>query len=337
MTFRILLVKDRRPGHFRKAEGIAKAIARHRPVAIDEITVDPPRLPGGLLQRLPFSARAARILLPLIWRIRPERMRRPDLIISSGSETLVPNVLLAAYFGCRNIFSGSIRRIPPTRFSAIVHTHPAARTRARHIVVLLPSSVDPDVLALPQSFDQPAGRTIALLVGGPARGFQFTAADWDALQRVILDTARSGIAWWVTSSRRTPDATADALKALVEAHPKNISFLDFRHSQPGSSDPLFNADAILVTADSDTMIAEAVAARRPVVLLTPSIAAAPQPNTRVLIDEGQVTDLSMSEATPERLLAAIRASKPLSYNALERLYEELLSTGLLNEPSLSNP
>lgn len=325
MPYRILILKDRKPGHFRKSQGITKAIARHRDVSVEEITLERGRLAGSLLRRLPNTARLPSLLS--LWGLRTGAITPPDLVVSAGGDTLIPNLLLARRFRCRNIFSGSPRGAEAEDFSAIVHTHADAAGRPRHVVVLMPSVIDPDALAAPLAFGPLAGRTLALLLGGPGGGFRYSEGDWTGLLALVKAAAGRGARWRVASSRRTPDRVADAFAALDRETP-GIAFLDYRTAGAGTSDDLFNADGLIVTADSNTMLAEAVAARRPAVALGPVDAGEPHPSARPLLEAGHIVLLPMS-ADATRLEEALRAARPIEYNPLDRLYSELARIGAL--------
>jgi mitochondrial fission protein ELM1 len=329
MPYRILLIKDRRPGHFRKAEGIAKAVAREWPVDIEEITIAAPRfIPPRLLRQALNWPRTDRSMFRL-FHVAPQRLQRPDLIISAGGETLALNVALARHFKCKNVFSGSIRSVSPNLFSAVIHTDPQAKLPSNHLVLLLPSTIDPDALRAPREFSDLDSRLVALLVGGPSTSCRYTHADWIALRRLVAAGAEAGVNWQIATSRRTPAVVADMFVKLATSKPQKISFIDYRRGKPGSADALFNADAILVTADSNTMIAEAVAARRPVVILASSAVSRPQPSARALIDQKHAVLMRISEATTGNLTAAIQATRPIEYNPLSRIASELQRLGVV--------
>jgi mitochondrial fission protein ELM1 len=330
---RILLLKDRRPGHYRKSEGVAAAIGRRLPIDVSEIAIRarlglPTRVQRALLR----TRRAAPLLLSAVWNIDFQTVSPPDLIVSAGSDTLVPNALLAARFGCRNIFIGDIRGIAPELFSAVLSARPEFAGRDRHLIVLSPSGVDPDALRPPlpiASTDSVDGRTLALLVGGPAPGYQFGTADWEALGPLLREATKAGARFFVTSSRRTPDRIADHLALLAKALPGVVEFIDYRTARPGSIDPLFNADAILVTEDSNTMISEAVAARRPVVVLRPETLKTDMSSLRRLRDEQRVAVLPMRQATLENVVQQIRATRPFEENPMDELYDLLVRTNII--------
>jgi mitochondrial fission protein ELM1 len=333
VPYRILLLKDRRPGHYRKSDGVATAIARHIPISVADIAVRAPfGLPARLQRKILEFDRLGPALLRLVWGIRPESIAPPDLIISTGADTLAPNALLARHFGCRNVFVGTIRDASPKNFSAVLSARPELSGRARHFIVLSPSGVDPDTLRTPTpvaASDRLRSRTLALLIGGPAPGYAFSDADWDNVKPLLQAGSDAGVNWFVTTSRRTPDAVADRLAAAAASLPGIVQFIDYRQASAGSIDPLFNTDAILVTEDSNTMISEAVAARRPVVVLRPERLAAEMSSLGLLRNEARVGIVPMREATIGRVVEAAVTCRPLEENPMETLYRLLSQAGIV--------
>jgi mitochondrial fission protein ELM1 len=333
VPYHILLLKDHRPGHYRKSDGVAKAIARHIPVSVADIAVRARLGVPTRLQRKALSLeRFGPALLRLVWGIRQASITPPDLIISTGADTLAPNALLARHFGCRNIFIGTIRDISPESFSAVLSARPEFLGRERHFIVLSPSGVDPDALGEAAPIGSPErlwGRTLALLVGGPAPGYSFSDGDWEVVKSLLQAGLEAGAHWFVTTSRRTPDAVADRLAMTAAALSGKVQFIDYRQAKAGSIDPLFNADAILVTEDSNTMISEAVAARRPVVVLRPERLASEMSSLGLLRDQRRVGVVPMREATIERVVEAVLSCRPLEENPMETLYRLLSREGIL--------
>jgi mitochondrial fission protein ELM1 len=173
------------------------------------------------------------------------------------------------------------------------------------------------------------GRTLALLVGGPTTNHAFTDADWNALHSLLRDGAAAGVRWQVTSSRRTPDAVADRLAETSAALSSKVEFIDYRLANPGSIDPLFNADAILVTEDSNTMISEAVAARRPVIVLRPERVEEEMSSLKLLNEEGRLGIVPLGAATLDRVTAEISAVQPLERNPMDVLYDCLSEAAIV--------
>lgn len=339
--FRILILKDRRAGHFRKSEGVARAIARRNAIELEYLPISTPlQVPGRLVSKLALSGVRPPRLLRWIWRIHVDQVTRPDLIISAGAETLAPNVLLMRHFRCRNLFIGSTRRIAPENFSAVLHENPDKGHLSRHIVLLSPSAVDPDACKRPlpiYSASSLTGRTAALLVGGPAPGYRFSTEDWQAVARLIEETAALGLKWIVSSSRRTPSRIASRLRSVAEALPGSVSFIDYGTNASGSADPAFNADVMLVTQDSNTMIAEAIASRRPVIVLSPNHTQRVENSLAALLKDKRAALIPMVASAPDCFVEAIQSIRPLEYNPLDVLYKRLETAGVIPSDLTGTP
>ena len=107
---------------------------------------------------------------------------------------------------------------------------------------------------------------IAILVGGPTVPFAFDARVAERLCRLAAEIARAGGTPYVTTSRRTPRAVVEALRAGLPAAAQLFEWT------PGSADNpylalLGLADGFIVTGDSVSMMAEVVRARKPLAIL----------------------------------------------------------------------
>jgi uncharacterized protein len=261
----ILILKDLRPGHYNQSEGIAKALGRLYEVNVERISVPekgllPQRSLRWLLARK-WLPQFAQELLNLSYRMRPSKA--PDLIVSAGGATMVPNVLLARRFGCPNLYSGQIRNIAASEYSLFLNQRPSFKKYQNCIVVLKPSPVDlREIEPMP---DCPVSYC-ALLVGGPTSKHRFTKDEWDQLVRWIeTDKPRN---WVITTSRRTPADWLADLNSLARQKPDRITLFDYTKTGPGDAINIaFGADAVFVTCDSDSMISESIACRKPVVSL----------------------------------------------------------------------
>src|SRR5262245_25208790 len=94
--FKVLLISDGRPGHFRLSEGVAAALARLRPVEERRLQVRrrrllPPRVLEGLLK----SGLPAGQILQVGYGVDPRRLPKSDVVVSAGGDTLAANVAAA--------------------------------------------------------------------------------------------------------------------------------------------------------------------------------------------------------------------------------------------------
>jgi hypothetical protein len=96
--------------------------------------------------------------------------RAPNLIISTGGDTIASNAILAQQFKCKNVFVGSLRGVSSGLFSAVLHVNPALADQFQHWIGLKPAPIDPD---RPFSSDGLPNRYAALLLGGPTKAEPF--------------------------------------------------------------------------------------------------------------------------------------------------------------------
>jgi hypothetical protein len=134
--------------------------------------------------------------------------------------------------------------------STLTSPHPFSPAR----LAAARAAPDPRIAALP------APRA-AIILGGPAGGHRFTAADAGRLADAAAGIAAAGYSVMATPSRRTPPELVAALRARLAGAPGFV--WDGQGANPYEQ-MLAHADAILVTADSVNMIGEATATGAPV-------------------------------------------------------------------------
>lgn len=291
---RILIPSDGKPGHYKKAEAIARGIAACRPADIALFDV---RLRVAFFHDvLRLHLRGHRTLpgprwLSMFYSLSAELPERPDLIISSGGKTAFINAWLAQHYGCPNAFIGDTRGIHNSYFTRIVVHHAAQGSDPRFVPSLIPTEITPELLARAAAA-YTAGRELdfrrrrhwTLLLGGDSGGYRYRAADWEALGAALRTlAARHGIRWLITTSRRTnPDA--DRVLQSDELRPC-IDELQIYRTDPRR---IYNAllgcgEVIFCSEDSGTMLTEAASAGRPLFAIRPRVARA-TPALRELLE-----------------------------------------------------
>lgn len=267
---RILVLSDGRPGHFNLSEGIALAVGRLRPVEVVRLGVRRGRWPGPVLAAATNLGLPPGAVLQRVYGLDPATLPAADVVVSAGAETLAANVAAARLLGIPNIFYGSLRQFRPADFALALTSYAHHVRHARQAAALKPAAFDPDTLAPGPRDDRL--RTLGLVVGGTAGGFDYRLEDWQRLVALVSEIARRGSASFVMSnSRRTPAEASDLFAGLAAARPDVIArFIDVRQTSPAPlSSLLAEAEAVLVTADSSSMVSEAIWARRPVLALMP--------------------------------------------------------------------
>ena len=326
----VLLISDDRPGHYHLSEGVVAAISRLRPVKVVRLAVQRRGwIPTRTLAQLMGAGVPAGTMLRAGYGIDPKTLPDADLIVSAGGETLVPNAAIARLKNATNIFCGSLRRLPPEAFSLVVSSYAKHADIPRHIVALKPSGFDPGKLKTAR-IANPSGRQMpprlaGALIGGNSGLFRYQQADWqDLLHFLQASFAAHGTRWLVSTSRRSPNGVADDLAAMACRPDSPIAeFIDFRTAGPGTLTRVFEqAEVILCTEDSSTMISEAVCACLPVVGVAPrhhSFEDKERGYRDYMRDNGWSRSLLLAELTPERFVAELGNIRPLQENHLDRL------------------
>lgn len=332
---RILILSDGRPGHTNLSEGIAAALGRHRAVEITRLEVDRGKWPGPVAALLTRSTFTPQGILKIVYGLEPSDLPPADIIISAGGETLAANICAARILDAQNIFYGSLRQYRAADFTLVLTSFARQAKRAPNIVqALKPSALDPDTLPTGPA-DAPAGM-LGLLVGGPTSGVVYRAADWQALTRLVRETtAAFGIRWIASNSRRTPPEMSAALRELVTAEDTPIAELLDVDGPAAQSLPelLAKVSGIVCTADSSSMISEAIWARKPVVAVEPAkftLTHNEQDYRNWLAHNGWATSMPIAGLTPQKLAAAIAELQPNQRNPLDDLADLLQA----NLPSL---
>jgi len=324
---RVLLLTDGRPGHYHLAEGVTAAVARLRPVIVERLEVHRPRwMPGRVLSGLLNAGVSPALLLQHVYGVRPASMPASDLVVSAGGDTLAANICAARLLGARNIFYGSLRRFRPEDFALVLTSYARNAARPNSAMTLKPSKLDADALGpAPKLAPGQAPRLAGLLIGGNAGGFTYMVSDWERLLALIGELHRAhGTRWIVSNSPRTDERVSDRLaQVAADAAGPIAEFIDVRRAGAGTLAGLFaRAEAIVVTADSSSMVSEAVWSRRPTVALMPGhgrLTADEQSYRDHLEREGWCRTLALDTATSEKLMTALTAIRPLSVNPLDHL------------------
>jgi mitochondrial fission protein ELM1 len=263
---RVWVLRDDRPGNATQALGLAEALAW--PYEVKSLRCRPAaalhnRLLGASLAGIDRDASAA---LEPPW---------PDLVIAAGRRTApVAEWIRAQSHGrARIVALGRKAGDDAERFDRVVtpgyarlfaHPHRIETNAPLHRVTA-------DALA--KAHEEWADRLgeapsprIAVLVGGTSGQYRLGVREAEQLGTACADLARAcGGSLFATTSRRLDRAASEAFCAAIGA-------IQFLHcwSPDDPSNPylglLAHADAFVITADSESMIAEATSLGRPVAI-----------------------------------------------------------------------
>ena len=198
-----------------------------------------------------------------------------DLILSTGGKTSFANAWLARLKNVPNVFTGSLRRLSPGSFSAVLTLEPTDKAPSHLVLQLPPSALDEQELEIQAAQfrkrvglgEQPCW---CILTGGNGAGYRYREQDWRALAKLMKRLAGlHGIRWLLVSSRRTG---TEAELLLAEGLDEELLAAQCWY---GKGDVysveawLGTAEKVFVTEDSMTMLTEAICTRRPVFSLRP--------------------------------------------------------------------
>jgi mitochondrial fission protein ELM1 len=130
--------------------------------------------------------------------------------------------------------------------------------------------VNPEALETAHKhFDKPLGnlssKKVAVLLGGKTRHYEMTPSTMEMYGTQLRSIAkRQPVGYMVTASRRTDEKCFEAFKRGLGSAPRFIWDGTGENPYMGF---LAHADIIIVTADSVSMISEAVSTGKPVYLL----------------------------------------------------------------------
>jgi mitochondrial fission protein ELM1 len=310
---KLLLLRDKKPGHYHQVEGIAHALELAGPVSVSRIDVRPKWFAHDDVRKFVarhFAGGDPGVWLRRLYGIGREDIGSPDLVIASGRPTILAAIYIARMTGAKFVYSGRATGYPYDDIALMLVAFPRHDGEFKQVYAPIPCLVDwrnfppAGSLATREDVD---GKVFSLFIGGPSFSHDFDEVEWNRILGLIGDLhAEHGVRWWVSTSRRTPDALGDRLANLLRAGVIE-TFVDYRKAGAGSAGALYGADAIIVTEDSLTMISEALAARRRVLALKPAKVKMSLNDEMVagLIGEGSLAVLPISSLTSERFISRL--------------------------------
>lgn len=277
-VLRVWLLSDGANGHVSQSQGIVDALAEVYQV---ELTLVPLKVVSQ------FWKRIGRFLLS--WIFLPKsclhaaykvdlpdnnsNSSSPDLIVSSGANTLLASALLAQYYAVANVYSGRLRGYPARCFSVIFTVVPENGLLNNCVLPLPPvpeaiySVASKPVPSLPSldSADQENMPLLAVLIGGDGAGCHYQATDWTFFCEFLQEVCRrEGFKLLITTSRRTGVNAEAILKNSIAADLIEEAVWWSETPRSVIRNFLSRAAAVVVTEDSLTMVAESIYSRHPV-------------------------------------------------------------------------
>jgi len=277
---RVWVLLDHKPGHTTQSLGLVKALGW--PYEIKTIDFSP------------LNLATDRLVHPML--IDPGGKRRdalrapwPDVVVSTGWRTVPLTRWIAEQSGgaTRTVQMGRKGGDVAQHYDAVVTcSHLRLPTNPHRIETLAPlSRVNADALAeaaarFPDLFGSAPHPWIVLLVGGTSRHHRIDTAMARRMGEEVGSFAReAGGTVFAVTSRRTGAEVEAALEAGLGSTGRMC-----RWANVGNDNPylgyLAGADAVVVTGDSESMLAEASASGKPVYIY-PAVKRASSPAARL--------------------------------------------------------
>lgn len=271
----IWVLYDGKAGHLSQSHGLAERLASRMGAQV-KIVKARPRL--GVLRILAVWLCRQGLVLPRallsLYRCRLPS-GAPALVVSFGGKVVPLNLALASLYNCDNILIGNRYQVPEKHFSVLVNARD--EDIPHQVVTRVPFSstakgLTPDDMERLARLQRSPRPLWLMLLGGEGSGFTYSDEDWKRLKQAMIALAeQQGIRWLVSSSRRTP-SEGEALLADAQLQEYCQDTISFKDNGPGIGVFLQAAERVFVTADSLSMVTEAVAnsAAVPVVGLLPA-------------------------------------------------------------------
>ncbi len=244
----------------------------------------------GLCDRLGFAFTEKRIGLRAPWRWLPGHLCPcplrglaaegdalappwPDLLISCGRRSTAAAIAIRRASGGRTLTVHLQHpRTPPGRFDLVI-AHPHDGIAGANVILtettihrVTPEKLDAAAAQFGPLYADLARPRLAVLLGGRTRRGGFSPGDITRFVAILAAFRAQGHAVMITPSRRTEPALREALAARFANDPQ-ITLWDGTGDNPYFG-MLALADRIVVTADSTSMVSEALSTGKPVDLFS---------------------------------------------------------------------
>jgi len=338
MNMMVCVIDDGRPGHVNQTLGILRmldlpeeAIHTVRVAVRRKYLKRPIVLTLGLFRRLP------RRLLALAfigyYGQHPPVLASGSLILSTGGDTLVANILLARIYGLNNVFTGKRYQVTTSNVTLLV-TGEGSPIPGR--VIVLPFAPVYPKAGAPLNVARETGtRLCAVLVGGESQEFHYAEADYRTLAQALNRICeRQHMRLLITTSRRTGGAGESVLRTTLD--PRHIAEATWYGEAPlpVATSYCEASDLIVVTEDSGTMLTEALAFAKPLISVRPEKTAT-TPFFADFLDRvvGQGLHRCPISGVAELDISTLSPARPVDNSELVASIQQLLARGESENPS----
>ena len=265
----VLILRDGKPGHETKPDGFVRYLRQQADVQVAEANI---RLPLAALMR-PLLTLVINHLPTLLWRRAVLFLYglslddvKPDLVLAAGGKSSFALAACQATENVTGVLLGSARRLRPDRLGWVFAAD-ADESWDRCVQVPLPPSAHGAVSRVVKNEVRTRlglaahQNVLAVLIGGDGAGCEYTLADWQHLAQLIRGFAEDeSHSVLLSTSRRTGLEAEKSLQKLIPPHCLRQAVWFNHLEERCMADYLAASDAVLVSVDSVSMIAEACSA-----------------------------------------------------------------------------
>lgn len=287
---RVLILSDGKAGHVKQSQALANMVRDlgfETEIRTAEVRFRTRASAAGLAVIARFlGAGAARACLRFFLdkRTYDEVMRDVfDVVISAGSSLAAVNIAVAHENDAAAIAIMKPGLLSYGQLDLVVMPEHDRPPKKENVVIITGSLHDVSAASMnrdyemlltrrPQAAQRSGGPKIGLLVGGNSRyyaiGESLAEVLVSGLRRLQQETAASLL---VTTSRRTPEPVVRMLREAFASREDCKLFVDAaRDNPPGTvGGILYTSDILIVSGESISMVSEAVASAKPVVVFEP--------------------------------------------------------------------
>lgn len=269
----LLIIKDDKPGHYNQSEGISKALEHlYSDLKVERIEVQIKNKLSRLFLKYIlnfytsfFSNEENLKYLKYFFTKFSIPKTRPDLIISTGGNTVNLNAWLRSAYQSKNIFNGRLRGQKEELFTCITTVIPLGYQN-EIVIDVAPSVITQDthntnLFIQTHNLNE---KYYTLLIGGDGAGYKYDSDFYSMLKKFVKNTSKTdNIKWLISTSRRTPlDIEENLQQELSEV---SAYFVAYNEQPQKVLNPFLQiGEKIFVTEDSASMISEAITSRKPV-------------------------------------------------------------------------
>lgn len=272
----VWIISEGSPGHLSQSEGLVAALGQQVKLEVHVILTR--QRFGGFIRTLvrrwmgragsPLSDRFLKSMLGC----EPPGMM-PNLIVTSGGKAVFAARSLAVKHGAPLVFLGERKPYPASWFHTVFTPSPFETDATDVPLEMIPTSITPEKVNFASATweERPNGSLWAMIIGGTSASHPYTDADWKLLALKMNTLAQANdIRWLVSTSRRTGAGAEAILREHLD--PQSIARAVWWGEKPEKLMAAFLGSAtwVCVTRDSVTMVTEAVASGRPVLVTAPA-------------------------------------------------------------------